>query len=579
MLTRPRILLAVGVLAVVAAAFTGWQAFNVQKDLAQAESSVNRIQRALDNDDVVARDAAIDELTSAASDAADTTSGPWWGALTLVPLIGDDFEGIEVLSSSLDLIASEGIRPVADSVSSLDDITKNGRINLQKLKTLQEPLRRATSAFSDANSEVSALDSAGYFGTFGSRFDEYAERLDSAASSIASADKAAEVLPSMLGGNGPRDYLLIFQNNAEIRATGGLPGSWALVHADNGKLDLTEQGSASDFGRKVRPVLPITAEEDDVYSDLLGVFFQDAGFTPDFPRASQLWNAHWSAKYPERPLDGILALDPVGLSYLIEGTGPVTVGDLTLTAENLVEQLLNKPYITLDTAAQDALFEDAAAAVFKAATVDLAKPMRFVEGMSRSAREGRFLVAPFVDREAEMLAHTDVLGAISGDDGPTPHIDIGLNDATGSKMSYYLRYSAEIEARTCSGGTQSLAGMLTLRQAISPADAAELPSSVTGGGKFGTQPGSQFTVVRIYGPHGGAIDDIRLGGRVVPEAEVLPLNGRPTVTLALLLENRNDLIVTWKMSTAKGQTGDVEVRTTPSVVPGKSSATVPSACP
>ena len=51
----------------------------------------------------------------------------------------------------------------------------------------------------------------------------------------------------MLGGDGPRNYLLVFQNNAEIRATGGLPGSWAEVHAEDGK----HLAQAAGHGRRV----------------------------------------------------------------------------------------------------------------------------------------------------------------------------------------------------------------------------------------------------------------------------------------------------------------------------------------
>ena len=53
----------------------------------------------------------------------------------------------------------------------------------------------------------------------------------------------ARLLPPMLGQDGPRDYLLVVQNNAEIRSTGGLPGSLQILTADNGKLTLAEQRS------------------------------------------------------------------------------------------------------------------------------------------------------------------------------------------------------------------------------------------------------------------------------------------------------------------------------------------------
>ena len=63
-------------------------------------------------------------------------------------------------------------------------------------------------------------------------------------------------MPALLGGSGPRDYLLVFQNNAELRATGGLPGVMSLIHAENGRVDITRQASAGAMGELDEPVLP-----------------------------------------------------------------------------------------------------------------------------------------------------------------------------------------------------------------------------------------------------------------------------------------------------------------------------------
>ena len=51
----------------------------------------------------------------------------------------------------------------------------------------------------------------------------------------------------MLGSDGPRHYLLVVQNNAEIRSTGGLPGSFMILNAEDGKLSLGTQRAVDDF--------------------------------------------------------------------------------------------------------------------------------------------------------------------------------------------------------------------------------------------------------------------------------------------------------------------------------------------
>ncbi|SDN48154.1 Protein of unknown function [Nocardioides szechwanensis] len=563
---------------VLASAFVCYQAWQVQRDLTKAEASVDDLTAAIDSGDAAARKQAIMDLQDAAQSAEERTDGPLWGALTKLPAFGDDAEAVRALSASLSMVATDGVGPLSDSITDLDRVSVGGRIDIDLIEDLQDPVSQARSAFEAAAAEVDNIDCSGCVGALQPRFDEYVERVDEAASALASTETATRALPDMLGASGPRDYLLIFQNNAEIRATGGMPGSWAQLHAEDGELEMVKQGTAGDFPMTAQPVLPLTDEEVAVYGKEISTYFQDPGFTPDFPRAGALWRAHWERKFPDTPIDGVIALDPVAMSYLIDGTGPVSVGGTTLTRQNLVEELLNRPYLELDTSAQDELFKEAAREIFDAITGDLQSPVDLVRGLSKAAEESRLLVAPFAEQDAAALADSNVLGAMGGDSETTPYVDIGLNDATGSKMSYYLRYWADVRAVSCTGGTQELEASMSLSQAIAPAEAAKLPPSVTGGGNYGTEPGSQLVIVRLYGPAGGKIQDIKIDGKEMKPSRDLQLDGRPVVFLAMILETRNDVVVTWSMTAGIGQTGDGTVDVTPGVQPGNKSSSFASAC-
>ena len=145
-------------------------------------------------------------------------------------------------------------------------------------------------------------------------------------------------------------------------------------------------------------------------------------------------------------------------------------------------------------------------------------------------------------------------------------------------MSYYLRYNAGVDAIRCSGGTQELAGSVTMHQVISPGEAAKLPDAVTGGGEFGTEPGSQYAMVRLYGPFEGSIAEVRLDGRKLKGTRMLMINGRPVVNVDVLLSSRKDVVLTWDGFSGPGQTGDGQLRTTPGVAAGASHWTFKSAC-
>jgi hypothetical protein len=565
-------------LVLVAGAYTGWLLWQVQSDLKSAQLSIDQARTAVSADDTQGRDRALADFRVAAASAESTTDGWWWAALSRLPFIGDDATGVRALSSSLDTIAGGAVGPLAASVGQLDSLTVDGQIDVGVVRGLARPVDRAARAFASADASVSRLESAGYAAPLKSRFDEYVDLVGRTSRALASTEKAVRVLPTMVGADGPRDYLLIFQNNAEIRATGGLPGSWALIHAERGRLRLTKQGSAADFPVLDRPVLPLTGSERAVYDEPLGIYWHDAGFTPDFPRAAELWSAHWDETFPRLPLDGVVALDPVGLSYVVEGTGPVTVGPTTLTSQNLVDELLSKPYLELQPQAQDALFQRVARAIFEAATGDLASPVTFVQGLSRAAGEGRLLVAPFHPDVAKALHGTRVLGALAGDDGATPHVDVGLNDATGSKMSYYLRYGAEVKAESCRSGVQQLSGSMTLHQTITAGEAAALPPYLTGGGNFGVDRGSQLVAVRLYGPFGGTLGKVSVEGRRLGQLKVVQLDGRPVATVVAQVSDPRDIEISWTMTTGAGQTGPGELGLTPSVVPGSEDKVFSSAC-
>ncbi|WP_396229763.1 DUF4012 domain-containing protein, partial [Frankia sp. CpI1-P] len=51
----------------------------------------------------------------------------------------------------------------------------------------------------------------------------------------------------MLGANGPRTYFIAFQNNAEIKGTGGLLGVFGVLTANHGKVDLVRTASNTEL--------------------------------------------------------------------------------------------------------------------------------------------------------------------------------------------------------------------------------------------------------------------------------------------------------------------------------------------
>ena len=63
--------------------------------------------------------------------------------------------------------------------------------------------------------------------------------------------KASVLLPAMLGADGPRNYLVLFQNNAEWRSLGGITGAMVLISTDGGAMQLADAPTPAATSRRV----------------------------------------------------------------------------------------------------------------------------------------------------------------------------------------------------------------------------------------------------------------------------------------------------------------------------------------
>jgi hypothetical protein len=582
MRSRPRrpwrlAITAVVVAFVALACWVGWLAWQVNRDLSAAAEDASRLQVAVSQGDDHATGQAIAELQHHSASAADRTDGTTWSFLTTMPFVGDDADGVRLVSDVLDNLSNDGLDQVATTLQDLGELVpRNGTVSLDRLADLQEPIASGNSAFADADARLADNDSSGYIGRLRVKYRELADQVHTASVALANAHTALTVMPDILGANGPRDYLLVFQNNAEIRATGGLPGAVSVVHTDDGAINLTRQVAANSFGETRQPVLPLTPAEKELYGPQLGTYFLDANFTPDFPRAADLMKARWEQVYPER-LDGVLSIDPVALSYVLAATGPVTVGDLTLTSENAVDVLLHEVYIQYnDPQDQDAFFRLVARTVFDTVLTGTGSPDDLIRGLARGASEDRVLVHLFDGHQQEALATTRVAGELPTETSANPQVGAYLNDATGAKMSYYLRYGVQVESDSCSGDHQGLSAIMHLRS-VAPSDAASLPTYITGGGRYGTDPGDQLVLVSLYSPVGGTLDDIMVDAHRV-RSRPTDVEGRDVITVVVLLEPGSTIDVTWSMETGPDQTGTTQVAVTPSIAEDDSSSVAASSC-
>ena len=568
---------AVGLLVAVIG-YAVWSALQVRSSLSSAQESARALRTALEQDDPDAAARLLDQLQADTGEAADQVGGPIWSVASHLPVVGDDAEAVRVVAQVLDGLADDGLPGLVEAAEQLDGralAPRHGRVDLAAVTELRGPVGRANASFAAARTDLARLDAVDVIGAIADPLTELQADVDRAADALDSAERVIDVLPTMLGADRSRTWLLVFQNNAEARATGGLPGAVALVRTEHGKARLVEHHTGGSFDADARPVGSLRPWERTIHGTNLVSYFRDANFTPDFPRAAELWRARWEQRFGGR-IDGVIAIDPVALSYLLEATGPVQVPGATLTPGNAVDLLLHQTYVEIaDPAVQDAYFADVAVRVFDTVTGGGAEPRALLEQLSRAATEHRLWIHSFDEHEQQRLEATAVAGEALADQGAAPRIDVALNDSTGAKVQYFLRYDVDVVA-SCQTAQTSYAATMQLSN-DTPAGVRRLPTWVTGGGQYGTAVGSQLFVVDVYAPQGGSLGRVSADGVALDYATVTTDGGRPVASVPILLAPHQKVTLTWSMAAGPGQSGATSVVVTPGVAPENESFTV-AAC-
>jgi len=153
--------------------------------------------------------------------------------------------------------------------------------------------------------------------------------------------KFALIAPEMMGMEGARSYLIVAQNEDELRPTGGFISGAGVITVDNGRIQDFHFSSAYEVDNWLDKPYDIPPEPLEKFMGLSLFLFRDANFWPDFPTSAEKMMDLYSYGQDLPPLDGAVAVDQRFLQLLIEAIGPVTIAEdsLVLNTTNLTDAL------------------------------------------------------------------------------------------------------------------------------------------------------------------------------------------------------------------------------------------------
>lgn len=521
--SRPRYVLwsvlALILLLLLAVAWVGVRGVMAKNALETSVAKVDSLKTELSSGDAAGAERTATELEQSAAHARSLTGDPVWRAAEIVPFVGTNLSAVRQVSVIVDEVAKDAVRPVAGVVGDVGvDAFKptNGKVDLAPLVKAQPAVAKATTTLAEATRDADRIDTSGTLSAVTDAVDQLRASLSSVSTQADTANRAVALAPSMLGVSGAKHYLVLFQNPAELRAGGGNPGAVAELTVADGAISLGQQASTSDFPVADRPVLPLSTDTQGLYGSITGEYMQDVTLTPRFDTSAKLAREMWKQKYGDA-VDGVLAIDPVTLGYILKATGPVQLatGD-ALTPDNAVQLLLSDAYAKYpDPTAQDAFFASAASAVFSKVSEGGFDPKAFITALGTGVDEGRVRLWSANAGEQEQLAGTAVSGDLPTSDKDTQRFGVYLNDATGAKMDYYLDKMVGLGSQVCrKDGRPTWVVEVTLKN-TAPADAGtSLPEYVTGGGDYGVTPGAIRTNVAVYAPTSGVYVQASQDGKV-----------------------------------------------------------------
>ncbi|MBL0887528.1 DUF4012 domain-containing protein [Myceligenerans indicum] len=506
-------------------------------------------------------------LQDEASRANEATSGPHWSVARELPGVGPTAEAIATMTEVVDELARSALPDLARSAELMDPqvlAPDGGRIDLERLRRVAPEVVRADRSVELAADRVGMLDGA-MLPPVGDAVERLRAQLDGLRTTTATAARAVDVLPPLLGADGPRNYLVLVQNPAEPRALGGIAGTVLVLRAAGGEVTLVDQLPGGRLGPYDEPVLPLTQDERSVLGTRgeVGRWMQNVTMTPDFPRAAELARQMWLRETGDQ-VDGVLTADPVALAALLHGGGAVDVAEnVRIDPDELAGYLLHDVYFEYpDPRVQDEIFARIATQAFtRIAALDSGDGGDMVSALAEAARQGRILVWSSDDAVNRRLAGTVLDGSLTGVRDDSPVVGVFVQGIDMSKVAYYLdtKVAASVVAER-RDGSRKLEVTVTYTSTV-PRDRVEtMPDYFAG--SDAERHGEIRLRSLVYAPAGGRISGAYSNGR---EVGLTPKKqGEFSVASRNIdLSPGETVSVTYAMITGKRQSGDIILRVTP----------------
>ncbi|MET0781420.1 MAG: DUF4012 domain-containing protein [Microbacterium sp.] len=545
------------------------EAMDVRADLEAAKSRLSNVTELVRSGDQAQFDAVATEVLGYTTSADETVQGPLWEYASWVPFVGQNVAAVRATTEATHILVRDALPASFTILGAMqrENIRfEGGGFNLEPFRQAIGSLPVVDTAFAQAQEKVAAIDRDDLLPIVD---DAVGQVLEVIAEAAPIAHTATAVLPTvltMMGDQGPRTYLVLFQNNAEIRATGGAAAAAVYLRAEAGRLELVGQTGSTTFesGPLVEvQTLELPADTMALYDPEFAISSQNFTRTPNFPTAARLFQSKVSAQ-EGFAVDGVVSLDPVVLADILSVAGGVNVDGIDITAENAVKLLLSDTYFRFpaDQAPADAFFAATSATVFQKLVSGDWDLMQMLDVFAAAGEQQR-LYGWFAREEEEQVARElGIDGAMKTDNVGTTEVGIFLNDAAVSKLEYYLSTSVSI---ACDPAARTVTTSISMTNSVDRDDLTYHIRALRSP-RYGGSHTTMLMDVLYFAPPGATITGVDPGAGDAEGLDRLSTEeGRQAQSIAVMVDRGQTRTVSYTSKLAEGELGPISVRYSPTV--------------
>jgi hypothetical protein len=508
----------------VAIAFGCWlsiRAFEAKSSLEDARHSAQQAKEALMRGHAQEAVQWADDARTKAQSARDATHSLPWELIATVPTLGSPFKTGQQISDVVLGLTTQVLQPATSvgAIISPDRLIQGGRLDVQLLRQQEPAISRISADAARLDDDARKISQPQYLSAVGHARTQLQRQVSDVARLFANTELAARLAPAMMGADGTRTYFMGFQTNAEARGTGGLLGAFGILRFDDGTPSVASLASDTDLHG---PFAPIDMGSD--YERQYGFSnpttdVRNSNQSSHFPYAAQIWKSLWEQESASS-VDGVVSVDPVALSYILDAVGPVSIPDgEVVTKDNVVALTESAAYsrFPTDQAARKKFLRDIAEAVVNKTASGIQSPRQFLDALGRAVAERRIAVWSSAPAEQELLETTPLAHTIPDD--PAPYAEVVVNNLGGNKLDYYLKRDIHYSADGCGGKTRNSTVTIRLTN-TAPIDS--LPDYVAGmAGVLPDVPidvptGTMLSSVRLLATKGAQLVSATADGNRVP---------------------------------------------------------------